>query len=106
YPTRQLIVLTNNYRSCATILESSRRVITQGGDRLEGRITELNKQLSAQKTDAGSVALWRAPSIDAERHEIVRGIQKAIQQGSDPSSIAVLARRHADIQSLLPFFHH
>lgn len=104
YPARQLIVLTDNYRSGASILETSRTVITQGTDRLEERIPELDKQLTPQKKEAGSVELWKAPTIDSERHEIVRRIQQAVKQGADPSSIAVLARRHADIQSLLPFF--
>jgi len=104
YPSRQLVVLTDNYRSGATILASSRSVITQGDDRLEDRIPELNKQLQANKPEAGTVALWNAPSIHSERQAIVSAIQQAIQSGTDPSSIAVLARRHADIQSLLPYF--
>lgn len=106
YPTRQLIVLTDNYRSGASILETSRVVITQGTDRLEERLPELDKKLVAKKTEAGTVSLLKALTIDSERHEIVRRIQTAIQQGAEPSSIAVLARRHADIQSLLPFFKH
>lgn len=106
YPSRRLIVLTNNYRSGATILETSRVVITQGSDRLEERIPELDKRLVAQKTDNGLVSVAKAPSIDSERFDIVRSIEQQIQQGIDPSSIAVLSRRHADIQSLLPFFRH
>ena len=106
YPGRQLVVLTDNYRSGAKILEASREVIIQGTDRLEERIPELDKKLAAQKPEEGTVAIWKAPSIDSERHEIVRRIKMAIEQGSDPSTMAVLARRHADIQSLLPFFRH
>lgn len=106
YPDRTLIVLTDNYRSGANILEASRAVITQGTDRLEERIPELDKKLSAKKSEQGSVAVWNSPSIDSERAEIVRRVSEAIAQGADPSSIAVLARRHADIQSLLPFFYH
>lgn len=104
YPRRKLVVLTENYRSYSTILETSRVVITQAGDRLEERIPELDKRLSAHKNEAGNVEIWKAPSIDSERHEIIRRIQEAITKGADPSSIAVLSRRHADIQSLLPFF--
>ncbi len=106
YPGRNLIVLTDNYRSSAEILQTSRSVISQGGDRLEERLPELDKQLSAKKPEAGEVAIWKMPSIDSERHEIVRSIKEAIEQGTDPSTITVLARRHADIQSLLPFFRH
>lgn len=104
YPRRNLIVLTDNYRSGASILTTSRTVISQGTNRLEERIPELDKQLVANKPEAGNVSVWKIPSIDSERHAIVQHIQEAIQKGADPSSIAVLSRRHADIQSLLPFF--
>lgn len=104
YPNRELIVLTDNYRSGASILETSRTVISQGTDRLEERIPELDKQLVAQKKAPGEVSVWSVPNIDSERYAIVSDIKKAIDAGADPSSIAVLSRRHADIQSLLPFF--
>ncbi len=104
YPGAELVVLTENYRSEAPILQASRAVISQGGDRLEERIPEINKQLSAQRAGKGDVTIIQAPSIDAERHWIVNNIKKQIESGTEPSSIAVLARRHADIQSLLPYF--
>lgn len=118
YPRQKLIVLTDNYRSGAKVLEASRAVIVQGGDRLEERYPEIDKQLSAQKASEGSVAIWESTSIHHERAEIVRRIvqEKEAYEAQhakdttpetrhfDLSSIAVLARRHADIQSLLPFF--
>lgn len=106
YPARQLVVLTDNYRSGESILSASRAVITQGGDRLEDRLPELNKALSAHKKEAGQVSLRQAASIDDERADIIYQIQQRLHAGEAPSDIAVLARRHADIQSLLPFFHH
>lgn len=106
YPSRRLIVLTDNYRSGEAILKTSRSVITQGTNRLEERIAELDKQLTANRDDKGEVSILKLPSIDSERQEIVTRIKQAIDAGADPSSIAVLARRHADIQSLLPFFRH
>ena len=104
YPTRKLITLTDNYRSGETILQASRQVIQQGGDRLERRIPELNKELTTKNGQQGSVALWAAPNASAEREALVAGIKKSIAEGKKPSDIAVLARRHADIQSLLPYF--
>lgn len=103
YPSRKLIVLTDNYRSGASILETSRVVITQGTDRLEDRISELDKHLEAKGPEKSSVELWKASSIDSERYEIIRRLQQKIKQGANPSTIAILSRRHADIQSLLPF---
>ena len=104
YPTRTLVALRENYRSGANILEASRAVITQGVGRLENRIEELNKQLIARKDGAGHVIQWNAPTLHDERHAIVSAIHDAIAQGQDPASIAVLARKHADIKSLLPYF--
>lgn len=106
YPSRQLVVLTDNYRSEAPILNASRGVIQQGTDRLETRIPELDKSLAPHQTGEIPIEVWEAPSIDAERHQIVASISAAIKKGVAPQSIAVLARRHADIQSLLPHFAH
>lgn len=106
YPTRKLVVLTENYRSGAPILEASREVITQASDRLEERIPELDKKLSAVTTAKTSTELWQAPTVESERLALCQHISKALKAGTDPSSIAVLARRHADIQALLPYFKH
>lgn len=106
YPTRKLVVLTENYRSEAPILASSRAVIIQGSDRLESRLPELNKELTAHKTGKGSVELIEAASISQERQALVDEIAGRIKSGENPSSFAVLARKHADIQSLLPYFSH
>ncbi len=106
YPTRELIVLTENYRSIDAVLKASRTVITQGEDRLETRIPSLNKQLQAHHEATGNVSIWQAPSVHAERQAIVSAIQKEITDEIDPADIAVLARTHTDIQSLLPYFAH
>lgn len=105
YPKRKLVTLTENYRSGAPILDVSRSVITQVGDRLEQRIPELDKGLHAQTNEAG-VSLWHASSLEAEYHAVAKDIKAKIDAGTNPSSIAVLARRHADIQALLPYLSH
>lgn len=106
YPARKLIVLTQNYRSGAPVLEASRAVITQAGDRLETRIAELDKNLQAQPTAVATTELWQAPTIEAERLAICESISAAIKNGIAPQSIAVIARRHADISALLPYLQH
>ncbi len=106
YPSRQLIVLTENYRSGSAVLDASRDVITQASDRLEERIPELDKKLHAQDDKSADVQIWQAPTVEAERLAIATAIAKDIQSGTDPSSIAVLARRHADLQALLPYLSH
>jgi DNA helicase-2/ATP-dependent DNA helicase PcrA len=105
YPEAKQIVLTNNYRSGPTILDAARAVIMQGEDRLEYRFPELNKQLQANTTTPDSVQLFQAPAPHSERHWIVNDIKRRIEAGEASSQIAVLARRHAEIQSLLPYFN-
>jgi DNA helicase II / ATP-dependent DNA helicase PcrA len=98
------IVLTNNYRSKAEIISLAREVIVQGSERLENRVEGLSKQLRAEQGGNGHVALFQAPSVDSERHWLVQQIAADIASGTAPADIAVLTRRHSEIQSLLPYF--
>ena len=104
YPQAKQIVLTNNYRSGPTILAASRAVIQQGEDRLEYRFPELNKALLSQTKQPDTVTVYQAPAPHSERHWLVNDIKRRIDAGEAPGEIAVLARRHAEIQSLLPYF--
>ena len=104
YTTAASIVLTDNYRSQAGIIQSAREVIVQGNERLENLIPELNKELTANKPGQAVVELYRAPSVDSERHWLIESIARDIKNGVKPSEIAVLTRRHNEIQSLLPYF--
>ena len=104
YPAAQLVVLTDNYRSSAPIVESARDVITLGSQRLENLIEEVNKQLTAHNDTAGKVEIFHAPTVADERSWLAEAIAKDIKQGTQPSNITVLTRRHSEIQSLLPYF--
>jgi DNA helicase-2/ATP-dependent DNA helicase PcrA len=104
YPQAKQIVLTNNYRSGQNILNASRAVIQQGEDRLEYRFPELNKQLLSHSSKPDAVTLFQAPAPHSERHWLVNDIKRRLEAGEAPGEIAVLARRHAEIKSLLPYF--
>lgn len=100
-----VITLTDNYRSTSSVLEAARSVITQGSERLESTLETVNKQLTAHRDGKGSeVALLEVPTIDDERQTLVRSIKARIDSGDTPESIAVLARRHHELVSLLPHF--
>jgi DNA helicase-2/ATP-dependent DNA helicase PcrA len=116
YPKAKLVTLTENYRSTTSILDGSRDVILQGHERLENRIPELNKKLSAQASkldlrktshpsDDTSTQLHEAETIADERHWIVNDIQTRIELGQSPNEIAVFTRRHYEINMLLPYFY-
>ncbi len=105
YTKTQLITLTDNYRSAAIILDRARSVITQGTDRLENHIPELNKQLNAHRDDASSaVRLVQHDTVSDEYHWLISDISQRIERGEVPASIAILARRHYEIIELLPYF--
>lgn len=106
YPKHKRIVLTENYRSTAEVLENSRNVIIQGKERLENSIQGLNKQLHANiESDKKSVNLFEAKDISEERHWIASDIKSRIAAGEKPSEITVLTRRHKELISLLPYLY-
>ncbi len=104
FPSTELIVLTDNYRSGASILDTSRRVIQQGTDRLEARIPEIDKTLQAQRTEQGEVELIQHQSVVLERQWVASQIKSARE--ADPSlKIAILGRKHQDLQQMVPYLH-
>jgi DNA helicase-2/ATP-dependent DNA helicase PcrA len=105
FESARIITLTDNYRSADVILDAARSVITQGQNRLESHIDEIDKTLTAhRKADDAGVVARRYSRIEDERRMTVADIKKRIQKGADPGSIAVLARRHHELVSLLPYF--
>ncbi len=105
YPSAALVTLTDNYRSAPIILKTARNVIGQGVERLEQHIESLDKTLAAHTEEKGSGAhLVTLPDQASERDWVVREIAEQINNGANPSSIAVLAHRHADLESILPYF--
>lgn len=101
----KLITLTDNYRSSETVLEAARNVITLGSERLENYIDELNKTLTAHRPNTGSVVdLVELPSSNDERAWLAREIKSQLENGTKASEIAVLARRHYELEALLPYF--
>ncbi len=105
YPGTKLVRLRENYRSTQLILDESRRVIRQGGDRLEDRIPDLDKSLHANKENSDTTYTVTATTSGAdERAWLIASVQQQIKQGVDPAEIAVLARHHRDIIKLLPSF--
>ncbi|PKL31284.1 hypothetical protein CVV43_03445 [Candidatus Saccharibacteria bacterium HGW-Saccharibacteria-1] len=106
YPKLKTVTLTDNYRSTKEILGGSRDVILQINDRLENRFEDVNKELVPHNETVDSKAtIHEAESIMGERHWLVENIKNAIEAGQKPNDIAVLTRRHHEINSLLPYFY-
>lgn len=104
YNDPQIIVLVDNYRSAPAVIKSARNVITQGKDRLENHIDNLVKELTPHVSSTkSSVSLHEYTSADDERHGIAQSIKALIDSGESPDNIAVFARRHHELISLLPY---
>jgi len=104
YDQTQLIVLTDNYRSTGAVLHEARAVISMGQNRLENTIEQLDKTLTPHyKNQSSRARLVELPSTKDERQWLATSVAEAIARGTDPSDIAVIARRHHELQALLPY---
>jgi len=105
YENVRIVTLTDNYRSADVILKQASNVIRQGTERLERYLEEVDKSLTAHRTEKEAfVELNEYEHIEDERYMLAASIKKQIDAGVSPDSIAVLARRHHELVSLLPYF--
>lgn len=106
YPTYKSIVLTNNYRSQAAILEASREVITQAGGRLE-TLMDISKVLTAKAPESAvHTTQLSLPTQSDEYMQVAESIAETIEGGVAAKDIAVLARNHTDLIALVPYLQH
>jgi DNA helicase-2/ATP-dependent DNA helicase PcrA len=105
YPSTKQITLTDNYRSSDAILNHARSIITQGTERLENILPNLNKTLLPHHTPPSTQAsIVELPTVTNERAWLADDIAAKIAAGTPAHSIAVLARWHREIKELLPYF--
>ncbi len=107
YPKAQIITLTKNYRSTASILEGSRDVILQGNNRLENVFNDIDKKLTAQtqSNNDNGIKLYEVDTAFNERSSIANKIKSQIDNGQKPAEIAILTRHHKEIKELLPYLY-
>lgn len=95
------IVLTKNYRSGADILKIARQVILQGEDRLENYYQDINKELEAASgLGAGEIAFAACDTREHELLTVAQQIKAQIESGVSADDIAVIARRHKDLEDI------
>lgn len=104
FPTLMQINLTENYRSGTDILTESNIIATGISERLTN-IDGTSKRLNAARGNELPTDLRRveAKTADQERDYIAELIASKIKHGQDPSEIAVIARNHKSLVSLVPF---
>lgn len=102
-PARKLIVLTDNYRSDASILQLARRVIVQGEDRLERVIAELDKTLRPNHQATKTQLTYGLHQQSTDEFQHLADQLKASYRVNPQASRAVIARRHQSLKDLLPY---
>ncbi|GAB3938360.1 ATP-dependent helicase [Mucilaginibacter myungsuensis] len=97
------IVLKHNYRSNQHILDISRSLIDHNVERLSGQL-QLDKNLRSSHPRFEELAV--EPTIreyanpDQEMVDIARIIEKLIADGTEPGEIAVIYRKHDQVEGL------
>lgn len=105
YREPEIITLTKNYRSRQDILEVARYVITQGDERLENIIPDVNKVLESVNDGIaeGKIKAMSFATKEREYQWVAREIRKLVDNELDPKNIGVIARKHRSLKSLLPY---
>ncbi|MEF8846840.1 MAG: ATP-dependent DNA helicase [Candidatus Paceibacterota bacterium] len=102
YREPRIITLTKNYRSRQDILDVARHIITQGDERLENSISEVEKELEAEKEKEGDITSKSFPAKSHQYYWIAQEINDLIESGLDPEKIAVIGREHKHLKNLVP----
>lgn len=100
------VPLTENYRSHPDILHTARGIAEQIEERLHHHFPEIEKNLTAAAKDLpkGAVVERREAQSDVMQYAwVTKRIQELIEQGIEPSEIAVLSPKHKHLEPLVPF---
>ncbi|MEI8123813.1 MAG: ATP-dependent DNA helicase, partial [bacterium] len=105
YKDVQVVAMTQNYRSTQDILDIATHIIKKGGERLENILPEIEKVLIASnpKIKEGDIKHKEFATIAHEYHFVSREIKKRIDEGMRPEEIAVIARKHFQLEELVPY---
>jgi DNA helicase-2/ATP-dependent DNA helicase PcrA len=110
YDGVKIIVMTENYRSGQNILNLARNIIVTGENRLEDIIKGIDKKLISSgeenKKYKGEIKKIKYKTKEHQYHNIALKIKNLIKEGHDPKEIAVISRKHKELENLVPFMHH
>lgn len=102
YEKAKTIVLTDNYRSGKNILETATQISDQIQQRLN-KMLDIEKNLNNNVDKIGKIEYLIATDAAHENAMIAEQINKEILSGINPSDIAIISRRHSDLEKLVPF---
>jgi DNA helicase-2/ATP-dependent DNA helicase PcrA len=101
----QTVTMTANYRSTQDILDIASHIIKKGSKRLETILPEIEKNLIAsnERIGKGEIVNKEFPTSAHELHFISREIKKLVDSGQNPEEIAVIARKHWQLEEVVPY---
>lgn len=103
-----VINLTQNYRSHHDILHVAHNIANQIESRLHHNLQGISKDITAASStlpDSAQIERHEFNSAAAENGWIAERIEQQIKSGVPPHEIAVLAPRHAILESFVPFLN-
>jgi DNA helicase II / ATP-dependent DNA helicase PcrA len=101
----EVVNMTENYRSTQDVLDIATHIIRKGEHRLENLIPQLEKTLISSNPEIGDGSIVHK-IFDTSLHEfhyISRRIKKLIDSGIKPSDIAVISKKHRQLEDLVPY---
>lgn len=103
----KIITLKENYRSSQSILDKSYEVIKDSSNnRMEKEHDDISKNLTASgiNKDYPDIFSFIAyPNKETEYLKIAEDIKKRINDETSPNSIAIISRKHSELNEVLPY---
>ena len=101
------ILLSKNYRSSAAILKLAHNVIEQGEDRFcKAPNVNIDKRIAAENPpEKTTIAYQEYKSYQAEYSAVAKHIRELLDSGVKGNKIAIIAPKHAQLASILPYLH-
>ncbi|HVS80030.1 MAG TPA: ATP-dependent DNA helicase [Candidatus Paceibacterota bacterium] len=107
YKEPKIVTMAHNYRSTQVILDIAKLVIERGEERLENILPEVEKDLVAANDQIakGDIRSKTFPTIGHEYRFIAKEIRRLLDAGEEANNIAVIARKHAFLEGLVPYLN-
>jgi DNA helicase-2/ATP-dependent DNA helicase PcrA len=103
----EIITLTKNYRSGQNILDTAQSVIAQSDERLSAMLDQAKKDLTAASEPEEDVQITKydLPTRTHHNRAVASRVSALIEDGVSAEEIAVIGRKHSDLEALVPYFH-
>ena len=101
----EVVTMTSNYRSTQEILDVATHIIRKGEHRLENLLPEMEKTLISSNPELvkGNIHHKEFDTSLHEYHFVSRKIKELIDSGVNAEEIAIIARKHKQLEGIVPF---